>query len=108
MILLNYIISFLESINVFIGTFLLTSNITLLFLDNFKLSNIRLIKFIQIFSFVCVPIYFIYNMYNTLNISLSDIIFCMADNKDINLHGYVSVNKEAGKAIGQGLQTIGT
>lgn len=33
----------------------------------------------------------------------------MADNnKDVNLHGHVSVNKEAGKAIGQGLQTIGT
>jgi hypothetical protein len=33
----------------------------------------------------------------------------MADNnKDVNLHGHVSVNKEASKAIGQGLQTIGT
>lgn len=32
----------------------------------------------------------------------------MADNKDINLHGHVSVNAEAGKAIGRGLQTIGT
>jgi hypothetical protein len=30
------------------------------------------------------------------------------DNKDINLHGHVSVNTEAGKAIGQGLQTIGS
>jgi hypothetical protein len=30
------------------------------------------------------------------------------NNKDINLHGHVSVNKEAGKAIGQGLQTIGS
>lgn len=33
----------------------------------------------------------------------------MADNgKDINLHGHISVTTEAGKAIGQGLQTIGT
>ena len=62
----------------------------------------------QIFSFFCVPVYFIYYMYNALNISLSEFIFFMADNKDINLHGHVSVNKEAGKAIGQGLQTIGT
>jgi hypothetical protein len=30
------------------------------------------------------------------------------DNKDINLHGHVSVNAEAGKAIGQGLQNIGS
>jgi hypothetical protein len=107
MILLNYIISTLESINIFISTFLLTSSLTLLYLDNLKLSNIKLIKYIQIFSFVCVPIYFIYNMYHTLNISVSEIIFFMADNKDIDLHGHVKVDKEAGKAIGQGLQTIG-
>jgi hypothetical protein len=30
------------------------------------------------------------------------------NNKDINLHGHVSVNAEAGKTIGQGLQTIGS
>jgi hypothetical protein len=108
MILLNYIISTLESINIFISTFLLTSSLTLLYLDNLKLSNIKLIKYIQIFSFVCVPIYFIYNMYYTLNISVSEIIFFMADNKDIDLHGHVKVDKEAGKAIGQGLQTIGS
>lgn len=108
MILFNYITSTLESTNLFISTFLLTSSLTLLYLDNFKLSNIRLIKFIQIFSFVCIPIYLIYVMCNTLNISLSEIIFYMADNKDINLHGHVKVDKEAGKAIGQGLQTIGS
>ena len=32
----------------------------------------------------------------------------MANNKDVNLHRHVSVNAEAGKAIGQGLQTIGS
>jgi hypothetical protein len=32
----------------------------------------------------------------------------MADNKDVNLHGHVSIEKDAGKAIGQGLQTIGS
>jgi hypothetical protein len=47
-------------------------------------------------------------MFNTLNISLFDVIHYMADNKDVNLHGHVKVDKEAGKAIGQGLQTIGT
>lgn len=108
MILLNYITLTLESINGFICTFLLTSSLTLFYLDDFKLSKKRIIKFIQIFTFVCIPIYFIYNMSNILNISLSDIIFCMSDNKDINLHGHVKVDKEAGKAIGQGLQTIGT
>lgn len=108
MIFFNYIISTLEILNSFLSTFLLTSSLTLLYLDNLKLSNIRLIKYIQIFSFVCLPIYFIYNMFNTLNISLSDIIFFMSENKDVNLHGHVKVDKEAGKAIGQGLQTIGS
>lgn len=32
----------------------------------------------------------------------------MADNKDINLHGHIKIDKEAGKVISQGLQTIGT
>jgi hypothetical protein len=47
-------------------------------------------------------------MYNILNISLFDLISYMADNKDVNLHGHVKIDKEAGKAIGQGLQTIGS
>jgi hypothetical protein len=47
-------------------------------------------------------------MYNALDKSLLDLINCMAENKDVNLHGHVKVDKEAGKAIGQGLQTIGS
>lgn len=45
---------------------------------------------------------------NWVNLSLFDIVCFANDNRDINLHGHVSVNKEAGKAIGQGLQTIGS
>lgn len=45
---------------------------------------------------------------NWVNLSLSDIVCFANDSEDINLHGHVSVNQEAGKAIGQGLQTIGT
>ena len=87
-----------------------TLSLILIYLDDFKLSSMKLIKFVQIFSFVCIPSYIFYNLFDILNISLSDIIFCMADDnkKDINLHGHVSVTAEAGKAIGQGLQTIGS
>ncbi len=107
-IILNYATDTLGNMNWFISAFLITSSLTLFYLEDFKLSNIRLIKYIQIFSFVCIPFYIIYYMFNIFNPSLTDLITYMADNKDVNLHGHVKIDKEAGKAIGQGLQTIGT
>jgi len=107
-IILNYATDTLGNMNWFISAFLFTSSLTLFYLEDFKLSNIRLIKYIQIFSFVCIPFYIIYYMFNIFNPSLTDLITYMADNKDVNLHGHVKVDKEAGKAIGQGLQTIGS
>ena len=39
----------------------------------------------------------------------ADIICYVKDiNIDVNLHGHVTLDKEAGKAIGQGLSTIGS
>lgn len=49
--------------------------------------------------------YYIYNI--PLHI-ISDIISYAKDSNDINLHGHVSLYKEAGKAIGQGMHTIGS
>jgi len=43
-----------------------------------------------------------------INLSLSDIVCFAEDNKDVNLHGHIKVDKEARKAISQGLQTIGS
>lgn len=58
---------------------------------------------------IFISIYIILSIkFNWINLSLSDIICLMADNKDVNLHGHVSIDKDAGKAIGQGLQTIGS
>lgn len=37
-----------------------------------------------------------------------DIVCCVKENNDINLHGRVSLDKEAGKAIAQGMNTIGS
>lgn len=98
----------LENIVGFLSVFLITLSLTLFYLDEFKLSNIKVIKLLQIISFVYIFILFLYWIYNMSYVSLYDIISYMADKKDIDLHGHVSVNKEAGKAIGQGLQTIGT
>jgi len=68
-----------------------------------------MLKFIKNFTLLTFIYIFISMKFNYVNLSLSDLICFMADNnKDINLHGHISVTKEAGKAIGQGLQTIGT
>lgn len=93
--------------SIFMFTFLLS--LTLFYLDNLKLSNKKFVKYFQVFSFAYTLILILFILYNISIISLQDIVCYMTDNnKDVNLHGHVSVNKEAGKAIGQGLQTIGT
>jgi len=35
-------------------------------------------------------------------------MICYANDKDINLHGHISIGKEGAKAIGQGISTIGS
>lgn len=60
-------------------------------------------------STIFISIYVILSIkLNWIDLSLSDIVCFAKDNSDINLNGNVTVNKEAGKAIGQGLQTIGS
>ena len=91
----------------FIGSFLFTSSIVLLYLDDFKFSKARPLKYIQIFSILFIPLYTIYCLYNMPYIFI-DIVHSVKENNDINLHGHVSINKEAGKAIAQGMNTIGS
>jgi hypothetical protein len=62
-------------------------------------------KSIQIFSFAGMSFLLIVTTYNTYN--LQDVI-CFAKDDTVNLHGHVSLNKDAGKYIGQGLNTIGS
>ena len=85
---------------------MLTSSFVLLYLDDFKLSKYRVIKLIQILSFVLIPLYTVYALYN-IPITI-DIVNYVKDSDDIHLHGHVSLEKEAGKAIGQDLNTIGS
>jgi hypothetical protein len=103
--------SILGNISGFMSMFLFSLSLTLFYLDDFKLSDKKFIKLIQIFSFVFISIFILYCMYDVSNIYLSDIVSYATENKDdkdINLHGHVKVDKEAAKVIGQGLQTIGS
>jgi hypothetical protein len=72
------------------------------YLDDFKFNENKLIKYIQIFTFICTPfILFILSF-----TSFIDIIYCVKEgDNNIHLHGHVSVDKDTGKAIGQGINT---
>jgi hypothetical protein len=49
----------------------------------------------------------IYNLYNNTCLSLQDIVNFIEINNDINLHGHINLNKEAGKALGLGASMVG-
>ena len=50
----------LESPLSFIGSGLFTLSLVLLYFDDFKLSSNKYLKYLQIFSFICIPLYTIY------------------------------------------------
>lgn len=85
--------------------FLFTINFIIFYLDDFKLSSNCFIKSLQIFSFIGLVFILVIT---TLNICTSIDIISNINDKDINLHGHVSLDKEAGKAIGKGLKTVGS
>jgi hypothetical protein len=62
-------------------------------------------KLIQIFSFAGMLFLLIITMCNTYN--LQDFV-CFAKDNPIDLYGHVSMDKDAGKYVGQGLSTIGS
>ena len=99
----------LKSSLFYISSFLFSSSLVLFYLDNYKLSDIKLLKYIQILSFISAPFVIILTAYyNTISM---DILSYAEDNdNNINLHGHghVTVDKDAGKAIGKGLNTIGS
>jgi hypothetical protein len=75
-------------------------------LDNYTLSSINFIKLIQIFSFTSIPLCLLYKIYYFPEIM--NLIHFINDNNDVHLHGHISVNKETGKAIGEGISNIGS
>lgn len=76
------------------------------YLDKFKLSHITFIKYIQLFIFIISPFILIFHNLNEFNLVCN--IKDSTDDINIHTHGHITVDKEAGKAIGQGLSTIGT
>ena len=76
------------------------------YLEGFKLSDKKSFKIIQILFFFgsFIILFIIYNY----AISIDIINYAKDNNIDLHAHAHVSVDKEAGKAIGQGLSTIGS
>ena len=84
MLFLNNLTIFIDIFNfylIYINSFLFSFSLILFFLDKFKLSDIKFIKIIQIFSFICIPIFIIYCLFNESNVCLSDIISYATEDK---------------------------
>ena len=99
----SYIRNFLVSSLSFIGSILFTLSLVLLYFDDFKLSSN---KYLQIFSFVCIPLYAIYYI-ATIPFAL-DIICSAKDSDGVNLHAEVNITKQAAREISKGISTIGS
>ena len=93
----------------FIGyfSFLFTLSLGLFYLDGFKLSGVRLLKLIQILFFIAAP-FIVFTITYSHILSLDIINYVKDSDIDLHAHGHISVDKEAGKAIDQGLNTIGS
>jgi Cytochrome C and Quinol oxidase polypeptide I len=95
----------------FILSSLFTFSFVLFYLDDFKLSKNSFIKYIQIISFIGVPLYIIYKLYYVIN--MIDIISCVNDknnnvNPDVDFNATVSIGKDAAVELSKGMQTIGS
>ena len=64
------IINTLESILFSITSFLFILSLTLYYLDGFELSNTKLFKYIQIFTFICTPFIIIIFAHNHISIDI--------------------------------------
>lgn len=79
------------------------------YLDNWRLSNIKLFKYIQVISFICAPIFVFLLAYDhTISSSFLNYVKNENNSNNVHLHGYISVDKETGKTIGQGVYNIGS
>jgi energy-coupling factor transporter transmembrane protein EcfT len=84
--------------------FILRVSFILFFLDNFRLSSIGLIRYIQVFSFISIIfIFFIFVYFYVIN---AHYLISINHNSDINLNGYVALDKKPDKAIAHGLSTM--
>jgi cytochrome c oxidase subunit 1 len=87
----------------FIGSFFFTSSIVIFYLDDFRLSNNLIVKYIVLLSLIVIPVLTIIYIYN-----ITDIIFYIKDNEiNLHAHGHVTLDKDTGKAIANSLHTVG-
>ena len=91
----------------FIGSLLFTGSLVLLYLDDFKFSNSKLLKFIQIFSLFFIPMLFIIYILNQIDLDIN-IVNYIKEEKDINLHGHVSLDEKAAKVLGNSINSVGS
>ena len=88
--------------------FLFFSHISfiLFYLDNFRLSTTYFIRCFQISSFIGSLLAF--SIISADSNSIIDSIYHINDNNDVSVHGHVTIDKEAAKELGQGLNVIGS
>ena len=96
--------------NIFLSTLsilMLLSSLSLVkfYLDGFKLSK-NYIKYIQIISFGTMFLITMFICYN--NFKLVNPVIYVTNNGNLELHGHVSMDKEAAKVIGSNINSIGS
>jgi hypothetical protein len=95
----------LENI-IYLSALLSLISFIILYLDGFKLSSSSPVRYFQLFSFVLSILIFIIYIFKIYSL---DVISHVNDkDNNINLHGHVSLDKEAAKEISSGLSTIGS
>lgn len=95
----------------FIFSSLFIFSFVLFYLDSFKLSKNKFIKYVEIIYFICIPLYIIYSLYNIIN--MVDIISYINDknsniNLDMDIYATVSISKDAALELSKGMQTVGS
>ncbi len=105
--ILSSLILLISSYSSFILSSLFTFSLVLFYLDDYKLSNQEWIKYTQIFSFICIPLYIVYNIYNIAN--AVDIVCYINDKDSVNLSANANLNigKEAAIEISKGISNVG-
>lgn len=87
--------------------------LTIFYLDNFKLSFNKIIKYFQIIifiSFICYIIYSVFYIFENSNFLFNETIFHLneEDKQNITLQGKVVLSKEAGAEVAKGISSLGS
>ena len=105
------LILLISSFSAFIYSFSFTFSFVLFYLDDFRLSKNNFIKCVQILSFIGIPLYLIYSLYNIS--TMMDIVSYITNNDknistDVDINATVSIGKDAASELAKGMHTIGS